>query len=223
MTIASKGISALGKLAFVGLLLAAFSFGMAGVVYMSLSGKELTVPEIVGKDFAESEKELAALGLKIKRRADRPSTEKINTVLEQLPKAGETVKTGQMILVVVSKAGAEGEEVPSTLKKGIESDDTEKIEEMITDKPKKPKANSNTSKKKVDTTRDVSANASNSNKSDDIDLDKPDGKPDAAGDKNNKNTAPSTGPKPVKTPTGDKPAVPRPAGGETRPKAPAKQ
>ncbi|MEP7212268.1 MAG: PASTA domain-containing protein [Acidobacteriota bacterium] len=228
MTIASKGISAVGKLAFVAVLLAAFAFGMVGVVYMSLSGKELTVPEIVGKDFVESEKELAALGLKIKRRADRPSTEKINTVLEQLPKAGETVKTGQMILVVVSKAGIEGEEVPSSLKKGIESDDTEKIEEMITDKPKKPKANSNTSKKKVDTTRDVSANASDSNKSGDIDTASPDGKPDTADtDKNNKVVSPASGPKPVKSPVSDKPAAARPttakpSGGDTRPKAPVK-
>jgi len=225
VTIASKGISALGKLAFLVLLLAAFTFGMAGVVYMSLSGKELTVPEIVGKDFAESEKELAALGLKIKRRADRPSPEKMNTVLEQLPKAGETVKTGQMILVVVSKAGAEGEEVPNSLKKGIESDDTEKIEEMITDKPKKPKANSNTSKKKVDTTRDVSANAADTNKSDDTSLDKPDLKAEPSGDKNDKNdkNAPPAGPKPSKSPAADKPPVPKPAAAETRPKAPAKQ
>jgi beta-lactam-binding protein with PASTA domain len=201
---------------------------MAGVVYMSLSGKELTVPEIVGKDFAESEKELAALGLKIKRRADRPSTEKINTVLEQLPKAGETVKTGQMILVVVSKAGVEGEEVPSSLKKDIESDDSEKIEEMITDKPKKPKANSNTNKKKVDTTRDTSANASTSNSDSNDDKSSPEaGKPDT-GDKNNKNAAPASGPKPVKpamtdklTPT--KPAAkPSAAGGDGKPKTSTK-
>ena len=228
MTIVSKGISALGKLAFVAVLLAAFAFGMAGVVYMSLSGKELTVPEIIGKDFVESEKELAALGLKIKRRADRPSTEKINTVLEQLPKAGETVKTGQMILVVVSKAGVEGEELPSSLKKGIESDYTENIEERITDKPKKPKANSNTNKKKADTTRDVSANASNSNKSGDIDTASPDGKPETGGkDKNNKDTSTDPSQKQVKSPVSDKPAATKPAaakppGVETRPKAPVK-
>ena len=227
MNIASKGISALGKLAFVVVLLAAFGFGMVGVVYMSLSGKELTVPEIVGKDFVESEKELAALGLKIKRRADRPSTEKINTVLEQLPKAGETVKSGQMILVVVSKAGIEGEELPSSLKKGIESDDTEKIEEMITDKPKKPKANSNTNKKKADTTRDVSSNTSDSNKSGDVDSASPDGKPDTGGkDKNNKETSTDPSQKQVKPPVSDKPAAKpataKPPVGDTRPKAPVK-
>jgi len=156
----STGLSAITKLAALGILLMAFILGLAGVVYMSLSGTEIKVPEIVGKDFIESEKELAALGLKIKRRADRASTEKINTVLEQLPKPGETVKTGQMILVVVSKAGATADETPKSLIKDIEADDSEKIEEMITDKPKR-KSNSNSNanaKKKADTTRDTIAN-----------------------------------------------------------------
>ena len=138
MSIISKGFSALGKLVTVMVLLAAFLGGMVGVVYMSLSGSEIKVPEIVGKDFVDSEKELASLGLKIRKRADRVSEEQINTVLEQLPKAGETVKTGQWISVVVSKAGqTSGEPPPSSLKNDIETDDSEKIEELISDKPKK--------------------------------------------------------------------------------------
>src|SRR5687768_4878163 len=149
--------------------------GMAGVVYMSLSGSELKVPEVVGKDFFESERELAALGLKIKRRAERPSTEKMNTVLEQLPKPGETVKTGQMILVVVSKAGVEGEP-PPPLVKDFDSDDSEKIEEMISEKPKKSRTNSNSGKKKAETTRDTIANASSSNTATGADPDPADGK-----------------------------------------------
>ena len=156
----STGLSAITKLAALGVLLLAFGVGLAGVVYMSLSGDEIKVPEIVGKDFVESEKELASLGLKIKRRADRASTEKINTVLEQLPKPGETVKTGQMILVVVSKAGLTADEAPKSLIRDIEEDDSEKIQEMITDKPKKAKSNSNSNsaKKKAETTRDTIAN-----------------------------------------------------------------
>ena len=160
MSLASSGLSALGKLLAVGLLAVAFLFGLAGVVYMSLQGSEIKVPDITGKDFRESEQELASLGLKIKKRADRASAEKPNTVIEQLPKPGDTVKTGQMILVVTSKPG-EGDELPTSLKKGIEEDDTDKIEELITDKPKKPK-NTNTNRKKADTTRDVNADNSNS-------------------------------------------------------------
>ena len=165
MSVVTRSFSALGKLAFVGVLLLAFFGGVVGVVYMSLSGEEVKVPDLVGKDFVESEKELASLGLKLKKRADRPTPDKINTVLEQLPKPGETVKTGQMILVVVSKLGGEGEVAPPTLKKDTEEDDAEKIEEMISDKPKK-KSNSNTNKKKADTTRDVISNASTSNSND---------------------------------------------------------
>lgn len=170
MRIVEKGLSAIGKLLIVAVLLAAFGIGMAGVVYMSLSGSELKVPDIVGKDLVDSEKELAAMGLKIKKRADRVSSEKMNTILEQLPKPGETVKTGQMILVVVSKAGEVTEEAPSSLKKDLEEDDTKKIEEMISDKPQKPKTNSNT-KKKADTTRDVNANTATSVPNSDSDID----------------------------------------------------
>lgn len=165
MNFAKKSLSAIGKLIAAGFLVLAFAGGLAAVVYYSLSGKEITVPDITGKDFFESEHELAALGLKIKRRAERVSDAKMNTVLEQLPKAGETVKTGQMILVVVSKAPAPGEEPPSSLKKDINEDDTEKIEEMISDKPKKPRpaansnANSNANTRKAETTRDVLSNA----------------------------------------------------------------
>ncbi len=163
MSIVSSGFSAIGRLAAIALLAGAFLFGLAGVVYMSLQGTEVKVPDITGKDFSDGEKELAALGLKLKKRADRPSTEKPNTVIEQLPKPGDTVKTGQMILVVTSKQSMTGDETPATVKKSGDEDDTEKIEEMISDKPKKPKANSNTNRKKADTTRDVNENMSNTN------------------------------------------------------------
>ncbi|MEP6704432.1 MAG: PASTA domain-containing protein [Acidobacteriota bacterium] len=202
MSIISKTFSALGKLAIVAVLLAAFMAGAAGVVYMSLTGSEIKVPEIIGKDFVESEKELAALGLKIRKRADRVSTEQMNTVLEQLPKAGDTVKTGQWISVVVSKAGVTNEETPSSLKKDIETDDSEKIEEMISDKPKK-KTNTNSNKKKVDTTRDVIANtATLSSNSASTDATKP--KSDDIEKKPEKGKEITPVPKPVSPPV-DKP------------------
>lgn len=200
-------------------MLAAFILGMAGVVYMSLSGSEVIVPEIIGKDFVESEKTLAQLGLKIKRRAERPSAEKINTVLEQLPKAGETVKTGQLILVVVSKAGLENEEKPDSLIKDIDSDDSKKIEEMISEKPKKLRSNSNANaKKKADTTRDVNANETgDATETEDESKPKPENsnKPSSAtpSTKRNSNAAAVPTLKPQSTPS-------RPA--ETRPKPPSK-
>lgn len=169
MSFIKKGTSALGKLLVVVSLAITFAVGLVGVVYMSLQGEEIKVPEIVGKDLSASEKELAELGLKIKRRADRYSNEKPNTILEQLPKAGNTVKTGQMILVVTSKTNPEGEEAPATIKKSVDEDDTEKIEELISDKPKKSNktnADSSSNKKKTSTTRDTISGASgNSNES----------------------------------------------------------
>jgi beta-lactam-binding protein with PASTA domain len=154
-----KGASAFGKLISVVILVAAFLVGMVGVMYMSLQGKEIKVPEIVGKNLDETEKELEALGLRVKKRAERYSEEAPNTILEQLPKPGDTVKTGQMILVVISKPNADGEEKPMTIQKGDTKveDDSERIEELITDKPKKKESNSNTNanKKKTSTTRDV--------------------------------------------------------------------
>jgi hypothetical protein len=219
----SKLGSALGKLLIVASLAAAFLFGMGYVVYRSLQGSEITVPEIVGKNYAESEKELEALGLRIKKRADRYSEEAPNTVLEQLPKPGDTVKTGQLILVVTSKPNPEGDEKPTTIKKGntsIEEDDTEKIEELISDKPKKKSnANANTNKKKASTSRDVikensnaDASTSNSNK-DSSDKDK-----ETAKENKNGATPPAAKtPNPTNSP---KPATSRtPAtSGETRPR-----
>ncbi len=162
MSFIQKGFSAIGKLAALAVLIGVFMAGMVAVVVMSLQGSEIKVPEITGKNFTESEHELTSLGLKIKNRAVRVSQEPPNTIIEQLPKPGETVKTGQMIYVVTSRAAGEGDEQLPVIKK-TEEDDSSKIEEMISDKPKKPKANSNTNKKKADTTRDVIGDNSNSN------------------------------------------------------------
>lgn len=201
------------------MLLVAFLAGMTGVVYMSLSGSEVRVPDVVGKDFVDSERELAALGLKIKRRAERPSTEKINTVLEQSPKAGETLKTGNMIFVVVSKAGVEGE-APMLPKKNTETDDTEKIEEMISEKPRKPRANTNTTKKKADTTRDINANESDGNSNSNTNSNSADEttKKETAPANKNKNSSPGPIVKPQAAPTVQKPSVPKPPGAEMRPR-----
>jgi hypothetical protein len=216
VSIIKSGFSAIGRLAAIGLLAFAFLFGLATVVYMSLQGAEVKVPEITGKSFSESEKELASLGLKIKKRADRNSPDPINNVIEQLPKPGETVKTGQLILVVTSKGEGENGDKSTTLKKPSEEDDSEKIEEMIDDKPKKSKSNSNTTKKKADTTRDVTANNSdtnsnsNSNSKSENSNKKESGSNNNSSEKSNKNTQPSD--KKDKTTSGGKPT------GETRPK-----
>lgn len=149
MGVQNKAISGILRLFALGVVVGVFFLSMAGVVYMSLQGTEVKVPELVGKNVTETEKELASLGLKVKKRAERVSAEPIDSVIEQLPKPGETVKTGQVIYVVTSKGGGTPTDVPATVKS--DEDDSKKIEEMITDKPKKK----TTAKKKADTTRDI--------------------------------------------------------------------
>jgi len=210
------GISAITKLAIVAALAAAFLFGMATVVYMSLQGAVVQVPEIVGKSLSDSKAELASLGLKIQVRASRPTTDNPDTILEQLPRPGETVKTGQLIVVVTSKPTAQPDETPSTLKKSIEEDDTETIESMISEKPKK-KSNSNSNKKKPDTSRDTLGNAAtpdtNKDKTDDADTPRKDQTP-AGSDKGKETTTPA---KPGTNPPTGKPTPGKPGGGDLRP------
>ena len=227
MSFVKKGASAFGKLLIVIVLAGTFIVGMVGVVYMSLQGQEMRVPEITGKDFVESEKELSAMGLRIKKRADRYSTEKPNTVLEQLPKAGDTVKTGQMILVVTSKTNPEGEEAPTTIKKNVDADDSEKIGELISDKPKKTgKTNTNaanSNKKKASTTRDVTSDNSNTDSNSAGNKNSTDKNANSS-DKSNKNAAAnsnkanSNSTKP--NPNTNKAVAPKPAvsGGDVRPR-----
>jgi beta-lactam-binding protein with PASTA domain len=151
------GLSALGKLAVVVVLAGAFLFGMVGVVYLSLRGEEVKVPEVIGKDFYDSEKLIAGLGLKIKKRATRFSEERPNTILEQLPRPGDTVKTGQTILVVISEANAEKNEAPATIKKETVDTPLDEGTDITPDKPVKTNKNTNV-KKPAQTTRDVLSN-----------------------------------------------------------------
>lgn len=143
---------------------AAFLAGLIGVVYLSLRGEEVTVPQVVGKNFNEGEKELEAIGLKVKNIASRYSQEPPNTILEQRPRAGDTAKTGLMISVIVSETNPEGGEEPAIIKK--ETANTVAEEEAGTDiapdKNIKTNKNSNT-KKPAQTTRDVIVNKSAKN------------------------------------------------------------
>ena len=221
MSFIGKVGSALGKLLIVACLAAAFLLGMGYVVYRSLQGSEITVPEIVGKNYGESEKELEALGLRIKKRADRYSEEAPNTVLEQLPRPGDTVKTGQLILVVTSKPNPEGDEKPTTIKKGNTAveDDSDKIEELISDKPKKKSnSNANTNKKKAASTRDVIKDNSNTETSpSNSSKDSTDSKDNSTKDTKDGSTPPAKTPNPTGTPkpTTNKTPV---TGGDTRPR-----
>ena len=129
MGFARKSLSIFGNLGVVLLLLVAFGVGLGGVLYLALRSPEVRVPEIVGKDYNDGEKDLASLDLKIRKRTDRFSAEKPNTILEQIPLPGDTVKAGQTISVVISRAQAEGDEKPAEVKKNT-SDDKDKTKDV---------------------------------------------------------------------------------------------
>jgi len=87
-----------------------FLFGVATTVYLSLRSPEVKVPDVVGKDRFEAEKILEEADLKFRVRATRPSNEaKPDTVMFQLPRAGEVVKTGQTVAMDISRPAKAGE------------------------------------------------------------------------------------------------------------------
>ena len=110
MSFALQSLSALRRLGIVVLLAIAFLFGLATTVYLSLRSPEVTVPEVVGKDRYEAEKILAQADLNFRVRATRPSNQvKADTVLFQLPRAGDVVKVGQTVAMDVSRTTLFGE------------------------------------------------------------------------------------------------------------------
>ena len=51
MSIVSFGISAISKLLILAVFAVVFFIGMVSVVYMSLKGEEVKVPDLVGKNY----------------------------------------------------------------------------------------------------------------------------------------------------------------------------
>jgi len=221
MDILKHGLSAIGKLLMAGALAAAFFAGLFGVVYLQLTGSEVEIPKVVGKNFNDGQDELSRMGLRIKKIATRFSNEDPNTILEQRPRAGTVAKSGLIISVVVSEPNPLGKEAPTELKDDEEA--IEEIQELPELKTEKSRRQSTTSDKKEEPkTRDVIE-------------DKPvstdpgaaadgDAKTDAAGaeDKQGaeKKDAGTAGPKAEKPKTDvpKPPDQPKPPAGEVRPR-----
>ena len=88
----------------------AFSLGLFGAIYLSLRSSETRVPDIVGKDRTAAENTISEAGLNFRVRATRATAEaKPDTVLIQLPRAGEIVKVGQTVAVDISRGTSNGE------------------------------------------------------------------------------------------------------------------
>lgn len=102
---------------------------MLATVYLSLRTAEVKVPDVLGKDRLTAENLLDEAGLKIRVRGARPSAERPDTILSQLPEAGQIVKVGIPVAVEISRAPKEGESVP--------------VKEEFKQEPEKPAENAN--------------------------------------------------------------------------------
>jgi beta-lactam-binding protein with PASTA domain len=106
-------LSAFGKLGIVALIAVAFAFGLLTTIYISLRSPNIQVPDVSGKTYFDGEKVLSKTGLDIRERAKRYKPDvPPGVILDQSPHAGETVKEGQTVAVVVSRAPKEGEQPP---------------------------------------------------------------------------------------------------------------
>jgi len=145
VNVGARIISIFRSIGIVIAIAVVFLFGVATTVYLSLRSPEVKVPNVVGKDRYEAEKILAEADLKFRVRATRPSTEaKPDTVLFQLPRPGEVVKTGQTVAMDISRATKEGE-APETVipEEPAESRNTNASANSNENKPKRPPRNRN--------------------------------------------------------------------------------
>ena len=141
MSLATRILSIFRSIAIVIAIGVVFLFGVATTVYLSLRSPEVKVPDVVGKDRFEAERILAEADLKFRVRSTRPSTEaKPDTVMFQLPRAGEVVKTGQTVAMDVSRAAKEGESSEKvTPDEPTENRNTNSSSNTNENKPRRPR------------------------------------------------------------------------------------
>jgi beta-lactam-binding protein with PASTA domain len=139
-----------------------FFFGVATTVYLSLRSPEVKVPDVVGKDRFEAERILAEADLKFRVRATRPSNQaKPDTVLFQLPRAGQVVKTGQTVAMDISRATREGETPES-----ITPEEPSENRNVSTneDRPRRPRTRNTNENTNVTGNANSNRNVNNSNR-----------------------------------------------------------
>ncbi|MEK6336458.1 MAG: PASTA domain-containing protein [Acidobacteriota bacterium] len=151
MSATKQALTILKRIFIVIGIAVAFGLGLLGAIYLSLRSSETRVPDIVGKDRAAAESTISSAGLNFRVRAMRPTGEaKPDTVLIQLPHAGEVVKVGQTVAVDISRPTKEGESSSTT--SNTNSDSANKQESNTSsnansnandEKPKRKPANKN--------------------------------------------------------------------------------
>jgi PASTA domain len=172
VSVVARIVSAIRSIAIVIAIAAVFLFGVATTVYLSLRSPEVKVPDVIGKDRFEAERILAEADLKFRVRAHRPSNQsKPDTVLFQLPRPGEVVKTGQTVAMDISRPTKEGETPENvTPDESSENRNTNASANRNENRPRRPKnknenenGNANANKANANANRPVNANRPNVN------------------------------------------------------------
>ena len=152
-------LSAFGKLGVVALIAVAFAFGLLTTIVLSLRSPNIQVPEVTNQSYFDGEKLLSKVGLDIRERAKRyKAGVQPGVILDQTPRAGDLVKAGQTVAVVVSRAPNEGEKPPD------EAVIEERREERGTEGLDQNKNQNQNANKRRNTNRNTNGNANaNSN------------------------------------------------------------
>ena len=141
MSFVTRVLSVVRRISIVIAIAIAFVFGVGSTVYLSLRSPEVTVPDVVGKDRFDAEKILASADLNFRIRASRPTNQaKPDTVVFQLPRAGEVVKAGQTVAMDISRPTKLGE-TPETVKPA--EDSKENRNANVNANENKPRRNKN--------------------------------------------------------------------------------
>ena len=168
MSVVTRILSVFRSIAIVLAIAIVFLFGVATTVYLSLRSPEVKVPDVVGKNRFDAEKILADADLKFRVRATRPSTEaQPDTVMFQLPRAGEVVKTGQTVAMDISRLAKAGESSESvTPDEPAENRNTNSAANTNENKPKRPKPKNTNENANANgnTNKSINANRANVNR-----------------------------------------------------------
>src|SRR4030095_9275855 len=172
----ARVLSVFRRISIVIAIAIAFVFGVGSTVYLSLRSPEVTVPDVTGKDRFEAEKILSDADLNFRIRASRPTNQaKPDTVVFQLPRPGEVVKTGQTVALYISRPAKQGE-TPETVKPTEESENRNINASANENRPKRNKnknanenanengnANVNANRPAANANRNANTNIENSN------------------------------------------------------------
>jgi eukaryotic-like serine/threonine-protein kinase len=93
----------LKRLLRIALMLAIFAFSALTVIYFSLKGRTVEVPNVEGKSESEAQSTLDNYGLRMGiKNYLQDKTRPINSVIDQEPVAGSLVKSGYLVRVSIN-------------------------------------------------------------------------------------------------------------------------